>query len=71
MKVEVDRTRCTALGNCEAVAPDYFEVDDDGTMQLLRDRVDGADLPLVRRSVKNCPNAALSLGEPSNTEEPR
>ncbi|MGB6243364.1 MULTISPECIES: ferredoxin [Gordonia] len=61
MRVTVDRTKCTALGNCEAIAPAYFEVNDEGEMQILRDTVGDDDLRDVRRAVSGCPNAALSL----------
>ena len=29
-RIEVDRDRCASTGGCEALAPDVFEVDDDG-----------------------------------------
>ncbi len=61
MRVVVDRARCTGLGNCEAVAPDHFAVDDDGVLELLRDDVDRSDPALVRRAVAGCPMAALAL----------
>lgn len=63
MRIVVDRTRCTALGNCEAVAPEYFAVDDDGVLELLRDDVDETDLAVVRRAVAGCPMAALALAD--------
>ena len=37
MKVGVDRDRCVGSGTCEALAPDVFEVDDDGVLTLLRE----------------------------------
>ena len=35
-RVEVDRDRCVGSGTCEALAPDVFEVDDDGVLAVLR-----------------------------------
>ncbi|MBY4575645.1 ferredoxin [Gordonia paraffinivorans] len=63
MRIIVDRTKCTALGNCEAIEPEYFEVGDDGELAILRDEVDEDDLTTVKRAVASCPNAALSLSD--------
>ena len=63
MRIVVDRTRCTGLGNCEAVSPDHFAVDDDGVLELVRDDVDQPELAVVRRAVAGCPTAALSLSD--------
>lgn len=52
-----------SLGNCEAVAPDYFEVGEDGDLQVLRHDVPDDQLDLVRQAVAACPTAALSLVE--------
>jgi ferredoxin len=35
MKSEADRAKCDGLGMCEAMAPDFFEVGDDGTVVTL------------------------------------
>jgi ferredoxin len=61
MEIQVDRGRCTGIGMCESVAPDYFEVDDDGTLILHRASVSGNDTELVEDAVRACPAAALSL----------
>ena len=63
MRIEVDRARCTGLGICESLAAEYFEVDDDGVLVLLKDDVDGADLRSVREAVRGCPTEALRLVE--------
>ncbi|WP_448388367.1 ferredoxin [Microbacterium aurum] len=61
MKIVVDRDKCTALGNCEAIAPRYFEVDEDGELTLLRDDISPSDLGDVERAVAACPMAALRI----------
>lgn len=63
MKVIVDRDKCTALGNCEAIAEEYFSVDDEGRLQLLREEIDEADLAEVKRAVSGCPMAALTIAD--------
>ncbi|GAB93713.1 ferredoxin [Gordonia rhizosphera] len=63
MKVVVDRAKCTALGNCEAIAPDYFEVGEDGDLVVLRDDVPESELAEVKSAIAACPTAALHLVE--------
>jgi ferredoxin len=53
VKVIVDRERCEGYGQCEAVAPDLFRLDDNGETQLLV----GEDVPAgqpdaARRAVR-------------------
>lgn len=63
MKVTVDRSRCTGLGICEAMAPDVFEVDENGDLVLLTDTVDPAGLDDAKAAVEGCPTEALRLVE--------
>jgi ferredoxin len=60
-RIEVDRDRCLGTGTCEALAPDLFEVGDDGIVRVLRP-LDGADdRALAEDAVSACPTRALSL----------
>jgi ferredoxin len=61
MRIIVDRTRCTGLGMCESVAPDVFEVNDDGELELRTDTVPDGRLVEVEQAVACCPNEALRL----------
>ena len=61
MKVHADRDRCEGLGMCEAMAPDLFEVGDDGRVDVLDDSP-AADLRAhVTAAVDACPVSALRL----------
>src|SRR4051794_10878940 len=60
-RVEMDMAKCTGLGICEALAPDFFEVGDDGVLTVLRADVDPSDLAAVREAVESCPTEALKL----------
>ena len=62
-RIEVDRDRCASTGGCEAVAPDVFEVGDDGVLVVLRPVPDDRNLPDVRTAVRTCPTRALTLHE--------
>jgi ferredoxin len=60
MKIEVDRDTCEGLGMCEAMAHEYFELDDD-TMTVLDDSPPEADRSKVHAAVEACPVMALKL----------
>ena len=62
-RVEVDRGRCASTGGCEALAPEVFEMGDDGVLVVLEPEPDRADLPDVRNAVAGCPTRALTLIE--------
>jgi ferredoxin len=64
VRIVVDRTLCQSMGNCEAVSPAYFQVDDDGSLALLREDVEAADVATVQHAVSRCPTGALSLTPP-------
>lgn len=61
MKVVVDFGKCTGLGICESLAPEFFEVNDDGDLVLLRDDVTPEHLQSVEEAVAGCPTEALRL----------
>jgi ferredoxin len=57
-RIEVDRERCVGSGTCEMLAPEVFEVGDDGIVTVVRP--DAGDEP-VRDAVQQCPTQALNL----------
>lgn len=62
MKIVVDRSRCTSIGICESIAPDHFEVDDDGVLQVIEENIAEEDRDTVDEAAHSCPARALSLG---------
>nr|WP_280887278.1 ferredoxin [Streptomyces sp. LBL] len=64
MKVEVDESRCIAVGNCASIAPAVFDQrDEDGTVVLLDATPPEHEHELVRAAVLRCPASALTLHE--------
>lgn len=61
MKITVDRVKCTGLGICESLAPNVFEVDDNGDLVLLTEELSEEDLEGVREAIAGCPTEALRL----------
>jgi ferredoxin len=60
MRINLDRGKCEGLGMCEAMAHEYFELDDD-TMTVLEESPPEEDRSKVHAAVEACPVMALSL----------
>ena len=61
MRIMVDRDLCDGHGMCEAMAHEYFELDDDDVMQLLDETPPESERAKVHAAVQACPALALSL----------
>jgi len=60
-KIVVDRDTCEGLGMCEAMASDFFELDDDAVMHVLDEHPDESQRAHVNAAVQACPVLALTL----------
>ncbi|PPJ25552.1 ferredoxin [Nocardia nova] len=62
MKIEIELGKCSGLGMCEAVAPDFFEVQQDGTL-LISNKIPENDeeRASIREAALACPTAALKI----------
>lgn len=69
MKISVDRAVCIGNGLCVAIAPEAFDLDDDGALVVLAE--EDADLPehllrerkRLREAAASCPVGAIKLTE--------
>jgi ferredoxin len=61
MKILVDYDKCTGLGICESLAPDFFEVNDEGDLVLLKDDISDDELGAIEEAVAGCPTEALRI----------
>jgi ferredoxin len=61
MKVIVDFAKCTGLGICESVAPEFFEVNEDGQLVALKQDITDDELQSVEEAVAGCPTEALRI----------
>lgn len=61
MKIVADLAKCEGLGMCEAMAPDFFEVGEDGVVEILDDDPEEADRQDLAAAVDACPVLALAL----------
>jgi ferredoxin len=56
-RVVVDRAVCMSTGVCEMEAPEVFELDADGVLQVG----EVTDAAAVETAVRACPTGALSI----------
>jgi ferredoxin len=63
MKVIVDYDLCSSNAVCMGIAPEIFEVRDDGFMYVLNENPGPEFDERLREAVESCPNGAISLGE--------
>lgn len=61
IRVTVDTFRCEGHGLCQDIAPDVFEVDDDGVARVQQDPVTETLIRQAEAGVRVCPVAALRI----------
>jgi ferredoxin len=61
MRIVVDRDRCTGQAMCESIAPDIFQVTDDGQVEVQVAVVPDGRVSQAEWAVSCCPNQALEL----------
>lgn len=64
MKARVDRDICIGSAVCVSIAPDIFELDDEGLSRVVNPEAGGEDL--LRKAAENCPVAAIILEDEGN-----
>ncbi|MEV1295834.1 ferredoxin [Pseudonocardia sp. NPDC049635] len=55
MRVSVDKDLCIGAGQCVVAAPDVFDQDDDGIVELLTDHPAETDRAAVEEAEQVCP----------------
>jgi len=63
MKVVVDYDKCKSNAVCMGVAPEVFEVRDDGFLYLLTEEPSEELRPKLEEAVRTCPTQAISLAD--------
>ena len=61
MRIVVDRDLCDGHGMCEAMAHEFFELDDDDVLTVLDATPPESERSKVHAAVQACPALALSL----------
>jgi ferredoxin len=63
MKIQVNFDLCASNAICMAMAPEVFEVRDDGYLYILNENPGPELEEAVRDAVSGCPTGAISLAE--------
>ena len=61
MKVKVDKDKCIGCGSCEAVCPDFFEMDDEFKARFKENK--RKDESCIKEAVDICPVQAIEIME--------
>jgi len=61
MKVVVDFDKCNSNAVCMGIAPEVFEVRDDGFLYILNEAPPDELRPKLEDAVRSCPTQAISL----------
>jgi len=61
MKVVVDFDKCSSNARCMKVAPDVFEVREDGFLYILQEEPPEALRAKVVEAAQACPNGAITV----------
>ena len=62
MKFEVDKEACIGCGACTSIAPDVFEIGDDGLAEVVKDNI-GEEKEDVIDASESCPTEAIEVEE--------
>ena len=60
-RVAIDSTRCSGIGMCEGMLPEFFEVSDDGHAHLLTDDIPADRFAELREAADSCPTQSVSV----------
>tara|TARA_B100000678_G_scaffold128047_3_gene107231 strand:+ start:270 stop:461 length:192 start_codon:yes stop_codon:yes gene_type:complete len=60
-RIRADLGLCQGYANCVIEAEDVFDVDDDGTVVVLRSEVPESERARVEAAARTCPVHALSV----------
>lgn len=63
MRVKINRENCIGCGSCQAIAPEVFELDNEGFATVKVDEVNEEFEEDVTDAVEGCPTSAIENAE--------
>jgi ferredoxin len=63
MKIKTDRDKCISAGTCVAIAPNTFELDEEGKVRIKN--ATGDDEQTILDAAKSCPVQAIEIYDDS------
>lgn len=70
MKVKVDVSRCVGHARCAAVAPEIFELDENGYNVTPERDIPEALRDMARRGARSCPERIITIEDPAAPPSP-
>lgn len=68
MRIDSKPYLCQSYGNCVALDPAHFDLDDEGVVVVIRSTVDDGELETAQAAIRSCPVHAIFFvgddGEP-------
>lgn len=62
MKAKVNKDLCIGCGACTTIAPDVFEIDDDGLAKVIKEELKEEKDDVIDAS-ESCPTEAIEVNE--------
>lgn len=59
MKVKVNSDACIGCGACAAIAPETFEINDEGLSTPIVDEVADDNVDSAKEAIESCPTGAI------------
>lgn len=59
MKVKVNSDACIGCGACTAIAPDIFEINDEGISEAKVNEVMEDEVDNAKEAIESCPTGAI------------
>lgn len=66
MKIEINRELCIGCGTCASIAPETFEIDDEGKAKVKNPK--GDDNETILEAAKSCPVSAIIIKDDSGKQ---
>jgi ferredoxin len=67
LKIIIDRTKCTGEAICVGIAPEVFELDEDGIAVVMG--AEGADREAILEAAESCPADAIIVIDEKSGEK--
>jgi ferredoxin len=63
MKIRIDKAHCVGHARCAAIAPEIFQLDDDGYISVEEIDVPEGQEAIARRGARACPERIITVIE--------
>jgi ferredoxin len=64
MNITVDLERCEGFASCVVTAPELFDLDDERSVAVVLEPVDGGTRALALEAAASCPVRAITVSDP-------